>query len=986
LRLRRARIILVFLMTTIAVGVQAPAAFAQLSKLESRDLRLVYIAPSEDYLAPYAVQSFLDAHAFLTSLFQYKPDRKITVLLADFSDYGNASAGTVPHDALRIQIAPLSLAFETILASERMSAIMNHELVHVITMDQPAGRDRAFRTLFGGKVLPVDTQPESVAYFFLTSPRVAAPRWYHEGAAVFVDTWENGGTGRAQSGYDEMAWRSIVRDGARFYDPLGLAAEGTKIDFQVEVNSYLYGTRFMTWLAYQYSPEKLIEWVGRRPGSKAYYASQFRHVFGTTVERAWAEWIAWERQFQQTNLAAIRKYPLTPFTDLSRRALGSVSRAFVDQRSRTLYAGFNAPGAVAHIGSIALDTGVNAHLVDIKGPNIYQVTSIAYDPEGTIFYTTDNLAHRDLMALDPRTGRVRLLQKDLRVGDLAFNRADKSLWGIRALNGLHTLVRIAPPYTDWQQIITFPYGTILYDLDISPDGARLAASFGDLNGKQNVRVLAMDKVRARDATPITQFDFGSGVPNNFVFSPDGRVLFGSSYFTGVSNIFRYDLTTLKLDAVTNTDSGFFRPIPLGGDELIVFRYTGQGFVPSRVTARPLDDVAPITFLGERTIAKHPVLKTWLVGSPNAASSAAPRPTAGPPAVYRLGGGLGLESLYPIIQGYKNTQAIGWRVNLSDPLQFNRASVSFSVSPWSNMAGRERIHLRGDYERYDWQAHAAWNDADFYDLFGPTKVSRKGYNVTVAHTNTLVFDQPKRMTLKLQGVAAGNLDQLPQYQNVAVTVDRLYSGEAELSYTDVRSSLGHVDDEKGHLWSAVLQTDYVNAAVFTRLFGHYDVGQALPLGHSSIWLRTAGGFSPQRAGEPFANFYFGGFGNNYVDRREIKRYREYYAFPGARLNEIAGRNFVRSLVEWELPPIRFSRAGTPGFYLSFLRPALFAGGLVTNLDRSAARTTATTAGGQVDLRFTMLSALDLTLSVGAGVRLEHGVPARREAMVSLALLK
>jgi hypothetical protein len=162
--------------------------------------------------------------------------------------------------------------------------------------------------------------------------------------------------------------------------------------------------------------------------------------------------------------------------------------------------------------------------------------------------------------------------------------------------------------------------------------------------------------------------------------------------------------------------------------------------------------------------------------------------------------------------------------------------------------------------------------------------------------------------------------------------------------------------------------------------------ALPAGHSSIWLRSAAGLSPQRASEPFANFYFGGFGNNWVDRSEIKRYREYYAFPGAALNEIGGRNFVRSLVEWELPPVRFSRAGTPGLYLSFLRPALFAGGLVTNLDRSAIRRTAATAGGQIDLRFTMLSALDLTLSMGAGVRLQHGVPARREAMVSLALLK
>jgi hypothetical protein len=169
-------------------------------------------------------------------------------------------------------------------------------------------------------------------------------------------------------------------------------------------------------------------------------------------------------------------------------------------------------------------------------------------------------------------------------------------------------------------------------------------------------------------------------------------------------------------------------------------------------------------------------------------------------------------------------------------------------------------------------------------------------------------------------------------------------------------------------------------------GTYDIGAPVSSAHSSIWLRNAAGFSPQNAAEPFANFFFGGFGNNWVDHGEIKRYREYYAFPGARINEIGGRNFVRSLVEWSLPPLRFSSVGTPGFYLGFLRPAVFLGGLATNLDRSDIRRTAATAGGQVDLRFTMLSALDLTLSIGGGVRVADGSAPRREAMISLALLK
>ena len=73
--------------------------------------------------------------------------------------------------------------------------------------------------------------------------------------------------------------------------------------------------------------------------------------------------------------------------------------------------------------------------------------------------------------------------------------------------------------------------------------------------------------------------------------------------------------------------------------------------------------------------------------------------------------------------------------------------------------------RADYERYDWRASAAFNDADFYDLVGPTKVGRKGYSALVGHRNTLIFDEPRRLELDLSGRVSGNLDRLPDYQNV-----------------------------------------------------------------------------------------------------------------------------------------------------------------------------------------------------------------------------
>ncbi len=81
-----------------------------------------------------------------------------------------------------------------------------------------------------------------------------------------METWMAGGLGRAQGGYDEMVWRAKVHDHARFFSPLGLESEGTQIDFQVGANSYLYGTRFMSYLALTYGPEKVVEWLRRSPG------------------------------------------------------------------------------------------------------------------------------------------------------------------------------------------------------------------------------------------------------------------------------------------------------------------------------------------------------------------------------------------------------------------------------------------------------------------------------------------------------------------------------------------------------------------------------------------------------------------------------------------------------------------------------------------------------------------------------------------------
>jgi hypothetical protein len=956
---------------------------SQLDEMTTEELRLLYFDATQGYLAPHVARCFLNSLELHRELWPWEPSQPITVLLVDLSDRGNAAAGAVPRNMLMLEIAPLSFVYEIVSANERMNWLINHELVHIAAVDGAAGRDHFWRKFFAGKVQPSPDNPGTILFAFLTTPREAAPRWYQEGIAVFVETWMAGGVGRAQGAWDEMVFRSMVRDGSHFYSPLGLVSEGTNIDFQVEVNSYLYGTRFMSYLAFEYGPEKVIEWVARRDGSKAYFANQFRHVFGTPLKQAWADWVAWEHEFQRANLEAIRQYPITPHTDLSDQALGSVSRAFFDPDRNAIFAAFNYPGVVAHLGSISVADGEVDKIRDIKGPVIYTVTSTAYDPEsGKIFFTTDNLAHRDLWLVDPESGKSEMLLKDARIGDLVLNPADRSLWGVRHFNGFATLVRVPRPYDRWEQVRTWPYGEVLYDLDISPDGALLSASVGGIDGNHTLNVWQTAALAAGESEPVRRHTFGVTIPSNFVFSPDGRYLYGSTYYTGASNIFRYELETGDIEAVSNTETGFFRPIPLGDDKLIVFRYTGEGFVPATIEAEPLEDIAAIEFLGSKIVDKHPIVKDWMVGSPAEIDLDERGIEKGAYHGFRT---IGIESIYPIVQGYRGSPAIGFRLNLSDPLLLNRIFLTASYNLDGGLDSDERIHARIEYRRYNWTAALWYNRADFYDLFGPTYRGLKGYAAELGWNKSLIYDEPRELDLSLDTAFYGGLEQVPGYQNVQSPYDTLWWTQAKLRYSNVRSSLGFVDHEKGHTWELAAVNNYVNSQSIPLIRGAFDIGFALPIRHSSIWLRTDAGYAHGDADNPFASFYFGGFGNNYVDDGPIQRFRSWYAFPGVELNSIAGQTFTKAMLEWNLPPVRFRRVGWPGFYLQWIRPSVFTTGIVTSFDDSSQRREVGNVGFQLDLHVGVLSRLDMTLSVGFAQAFEQGMRASNEFMISLKIL-
>ena len=215
-------------------------------------------------------------------------------------------------------------------------------------------------------------------------------------------------------------------------------------------------------------------------------------------------------------------------------------------------------------------------------------------------------------------------------------------------------------------------------------------------------------------------------------------------------------------------------------------------------------------------------------------------------------------------------------------------------------------------------------------------------------------------------------------------------DGTLSYSNLRSSLGAVDPEKGIRAGLRSTATYSAGNIYPRAAGTLDLGFQLPINHSSIWLRTAAGKSFTNMFNPFTRFAFAAFGNNYVDYQPARRYRTAYSFPGLSFDASTGiiaREFAKSMLEWVLPPIRFRELGGLNMYSNWMQVSVFSSALLT-ADTQTMSNRFFNVGSQLDMKIVIFSLLESTLSVGfaSAFDLNNGNKQYKEWMVSLKLLR
>ncbi|MBL1212142.1 MAG: hypothetical protein HND52_02190 [Ignavibacteriae bacterium] len=929
---------------------------------ESKNFKVVY-RESHSHLAKHILESAEKSLAKLSEIFNYTPSEKIIINTYDVYDYGFASATSVPQNFIRLEIEPFEPGYENIPYNERFQWLLNHELVHVVVNDAATDWENFFRTLFS-KVQPEQQHPMTILYSLLTNYSRYTPHWHQESIAVFWETWLSGGYGRVLGSFDEMFFRAMVHNSQNFPCPIELVSKTSLTTIYLEKLFYIYGGRFASYLSIKYGVDKLVKWFKVKDGEfyKSFY-SKFKDTFDSSLEDEWENFVRFEIEFQAANIKKLISIPTTKVTPLYKKTFGWVTQPYYDRVTGSVIFGYHNADKLATIQKLYLRTGKSEDIETLPTPILHQVASTAFSSTKNKFYytTNNNQLYRDIRSIHLATEDKQLLFEDYRVGAITVADKTNEMWGVQHSGGSASLVYSDYPYQKLNGLVTFKVGEDLTQLSISPNGEKLAAVIHLSNGSQSLVIADSESILTEGRF---QFDeiYTKGSPENPSWNSDGSSIYFNAFTNGVSNIYRYDLIDETVYPISHSITGLFKPIYLSDDKIFAFEYHYDGFLPVEIPNKKVDHLPAIKYLGQNIIDLHPDIFKWtiypdekIIDSTNYIIDKS----------YNSLANLDIISFVPVVSGFQKEIMVGFYTHISDPLITHDLSLEFGVTPFKKNSPLPYYHVMGKYEfKKIFELRVEHNAPDFYDIFNERKRGMVGTSVNIGYTNFWYYDNPLKIKQKTEftyytGIEFFNDNLIP------VSGEDFLVGQTVFSSKYLRRSIGSSGYEHGNEFKLSLvgfgqspkKPEYAAQvfsewSFFTTWFGSHNV----------LHLNFAGGYHHENKNIPQAKFYFGGFGNRYVENIDVKQFRDVFRFPGTSIYSLPANSFGKILIENSFPPIRFSSLSFIGKHiLTHIDVSIYSQGLVLNFPEADRWVN---IGGQVSFVFKHWFNLESTITAGA----------------------
>ncbi len=569
--------------------------------LESKHFSVIFPAPTPverpfdyQYIAVHIAEIAEETYQQITPQFgiPFQPNKKIAIILEDFSDsvYGFASA--IPHRSIRINLtAPGFKIFNTKFDSW-LKILLAHEYTHLAHFDMTK-RVTNFLRLFLGQII---------------APNALQPLWAIEGLAIYNESkWTTGGR-LEDSRYEMYLCSDFQENQLKSLDQI----QGSYFVSWPGGNApYIYGQSLVHFIVQQFGEEKLIA-ISDEFCAFPYLGMNraLKKVIGVDQNELFEQWKKEQTTHYQKQIDQAKQFSkITESQQLTNHHYWVDNPLWLpnpDKQSATLFYRVNTPQLYPTIREYnTINKKENILIKRTSGHG----TSYSLSPDQQyLIYTKltqyeKYYSYHDLFLYHLENGKQVRISEGIRIKDPAW-RPDYSQNQIAAVinqagsnnlvlfsieqsvvNNLHNINKVqnenktsrqdSLSFSDLIYLTDFSDGTQISQPVWSPQGNQIAFSLWQ-EGYQDICLLTLDdNDQVFSIEPITMDRYTDISPS---WSPDGQYLYFSSDRSSIFNLYAYNLEDKQFFRLTNVLTGAFEPaISPNGKELAFIQYHALGY-------------------------------------------------------------------------------------------------------------------------------------------------------------------------------------------------------------------------------------------------------------------------------------------------------------------------------------------------------------------------------------------------------------------------
>ncbi len=559
-----------------------------------------------------------DIYEPVVSLYNHKPDEKVSFIIKDHDDISNGAAYFYNN---KVEIYAPSMDFDLRGTHNWLRNVVTHEFTHIVQIQTAMKFGRGIPGFYFQFLGYESERRPDILYGF---PNVivsypfsgfVVPVWFAEGVAQYnrtdfrYDFWDS---------HRDMILRSYALDGNMLtWEQMGVFGK-TSLGNE---SSYNAGFAFVSYLARVYGEDKLRE-ISRNLGKfgATTIEGAIKDAVGKDGAEVYADWRAEvERDYAKRTAdirSSVREGSVIPVLDDDEVQFGMpavhpaprIQHPYSERRMMQCCAVSFSTGFANLYPRYSRDGQKIAYVSNKNGDYFGQSTMYVYDAR-TQKEEPIQGGVRTAMSWSPDGKKLYYsrswrdnphwsLQFDVYVYDLTTKDETRLTNGARALSpavspdgsllaftvnkdGTSNLAVMNVNGGDIRIITPYAHGEQVYTPQWSASGDRIVFDYSVKDGRDIAVVNP-------DGTGLQFLIKGNDDSRSAVFSPDGSSIVFSSDRTGIFNLYRYTLATGATEQMTNVLGGAFLPTVNDSGDIVYASYTSSGYKIVR-----LDDPIPV---------------------------------------------------------------------------------------------------------------------------------------------------------------------------------------------------------------------------------------------------------------------------------------------------------------------------------------------------------------------------------------------------------